>query len=115
MRGAQFRGPARRMERVGEKQKAICESGFSEFGFGGAEHGRLPSAVGVAAEKDAAWCVPAHGGDGRAEALLIAFGTAARRRSVRTRLAKGKIAAEHSESGGAEGIGERDEKESVAV
>lgn len=110
MRGAQFRGPARRMERVGEKQKAICE-----FGFGGAEHGRLPSAVGVAAEKDAAWCVPAHGGDGRAEPLLIAFGTAAWRRSVRTRLAKRKIAAEHGQSGGAEGIGERDEKESVAV
>ena len=49
------------------------------------------------------------------EALLIAFGAAAWRRTVRTQLAEGKIATEHGESGGAEGIGERDEKRRVAV
>ena len=103
MRGAHFRGPARRMEWIGEEQEAVGESEFSS-----AEHGCLPSAVGMAAEKDAACSMSAHGGDGRTEALLIAFRAAAGRRAVRMQLAEGKIAAEDGESGGAEGIGERD-------
>jgi hypothetical protein len=110
MRGTQLRGTSGRMERVGEQQEPIGESGF-----GGTEHRCLPSSVGMAAQKYTTGRVPPHGGDGRSEALLIAFRAAARRWPVRAQLAKGKIAAEDGEPRGAEGIRQRGEQRSVAV
>ena len=110
MRSPQLGAPLRWMERVGEEQERICN-----FRFSRAEHRRLPSSVGMAAQKKLACRLPPHGRDGRSKALLIAFRTATRRWTMRTQLAEGKIAAEDRHSHGAECIRQRDEKRGVTV
>ena len=69
----------------------------------------------MAAQKNAAWSLPTHGRNGRAEALLVVFRTAMRGWPVWTQLAEGKIAAEDSHIDGAERIGQCDEQRRVAV
>jgi hypothetical protein len=69
----------------------------------------------MAAQTKAAWSVPTHGRNGRAETPLVAFRTATRWWPVRTRLAEGKIAAEDRHSLSAECICQCDEKRRVAV
>jgi hypothetical protein len=70
----------------------------------------------MSAEEDAvAGELAAERFDGGAEALLVAFGAAARRRSVGTELAKRQIAAEDGEAGIAEGVGQRYEQRRFAV
>jgi hypothetical protein len=69
----------------------------------------------MAAQKKAAWSVPTHGRNGRAEAFLVAFRTTTQRWPVRTQLAEGKIAAEDRNTHGAECIRQCDEKRCVAV
>jgi hypothetical protein len=57
----------------------------------------------------------AHRGDGCAQTVLIPVGNAARRRPVRSRLAKRKIATQHGQTCRTKGIGERGQKECLAV
>ena len=110
MPGPQFGATLWRMERVGEQQQRI-----GNFRFSHTEHRGLPSSIRMAAQKKAVPSLPAHGRNGRAETLLVAFRTATRRWPVRTQLAEGKIAAEDSQPNGAERIGQCDEKRRVAV
>ena len=90
MGGSQFLRALRRMEWVGEQEKSLNEAGFV-----GGEHGRLPAAVGMAAEEDTAGNLAAHGLNCCSESGAVTFCTAALRRPVRTCLAEWKIAAEN--------------------
>ncbi len=100
MRGAQLRGRFRRMQRIGKQEQRA-----GERGIGRGEHRGLAPAVGMSAEEDAvAGKLALECFDGGAEALLVAFGAAARGRSVGTELAEREIAAEHGDAGFAEGV-----------
>ena len=104
--GAQLRGRFRRMQRIGKQEQRVCERGI-----GRGEHRGLASAVGMSAEEDAvAGKLALECFDRGAEALLVAFGAAARRRSMRTELAERQIAAKDGDAGFAEGVCQSDEE-----
>jgi len=69
----------------------------------------------MTSQKHAARNLPSHGSNCCSESLLVAFCTATLRRSVRSRLAEGEIAAEDGQPRGAEGTRQRHEKGRVAV
>jgi hypothetical protein len=99
-----------RVQRVGKQQKA-----FDETRFGGGEHRRLSSAIGMTAERDAAGHLASDRLDGGAKSLLVSFRASARWWAVKSRLAEGEIAAEDGEAGCAEGFRESDQQRSIAV
>lgn len=107
--GPQLIGTPRRMERIGKQQQ-----GLDKVGFRSGEHGRLAASVGVAAEEEASWAEAAESGDGIAQTGLI-LGGAVAGRPVGAELAEGKIAAKDGAAGGAEGVGEGNQKRSLAV
>ena len=57
----------------------------------------------------------AHRLDGGLQSLLVSFGASAGRRTLRARLAEGKIATEDGEARCGEGFGEGDQERSIAV
>ena len=74
----------------------------------------MASAIGMAAEKDAAASPFAHQSDRTAQALLVAFGVAARR-AVRTQLAKRQVAAEDCNTRFGERLRQRHEQRGIAI
>ena len=107
---SQLTGSLRRVERVGEQQELIDETGFRC-----GQHGSLPSSVRMAAHKNSARGLPLHGSNCCSKSLLVTFRAATLRRPVRPQLAKGQVAAEDGQPGGAESTCERREKGRVAV
>jgi len=108
--GSQFGWALRRVQWVGEQEKA-----FDEVGLGGGEDGCLASSVGMTAEIDAAGKMAAHRLDGGLQALLVSLGAASGRRPLWARLTEGEIAAEDGKAGVSEGRGESDKERRVAV
>jgi hypothetical protein len=69
----------------------------------------------MAAQKDAAGDAASHDLNCRLKSGLVSFGASAWRRAVRPRLTEREIAAEHGESGCAEGMRQGYEKRRFAV
>ena len=98
------------MQRVRKQQ----ESG-NKIGFGGAEHRRLSSAVGVSAEKDSTRDIFAQSRKCIAQARAIAFCVARKRRASSPLLAEGQIAAEDRVAMSGKSFADRDQKRSSAI
>ena len=69
----------------------------------------------MATKKDAARSTSSHGSKRCSEALLVSFCAATLWWSIGSQLPEGKIAAEHGQTRGAEGVGQRHKKGRVAV
>ncbi len=102
---AQLIRSARRVERVGEQKKPLHQARFACR-----EHRRLPPAVRMAAEINAACRHPAHAGDCASQSLLIAFGASSRRRPRGSRLPERQIASQHGDTRRAERIPQSHQK-----
>jgi len=113
MLGALLLGLARRMQRVGEQEEGGNWLGV--FCGLGAEHAGLASAIGVAAEEEAAGNYFFQGGERVLQAGAVAGGVAGAGRAEGSRLAIGEIAAQDGESGGGESFGEGDEQRGLRV
>jgi hypothetical protein len=87
-----FRLP-RRMQWVGHEQESL-----HKFGFLRAQHGRLPSSIGMPAKKNAPARNPAQRADRILQSLAIPRGIAGPWWPVRTSLPVRQIAAQHDES-----------------
>ena len=98
------------MQRV-RKQK---ESG-NKNGFGGAEHRRLPSTVGVAAEKDRARHIFTQNCNRVAKARTIAFRIAWKWRASAPLLAEGQITAQDDVAMSGKSFADGDQKRSMAI
>ena len=102
--------PLRRMQRIRQQQKR-----FGKAGFGRRQHRSLPSPIGMAAQKDAAFCLSPQRGNRRTQAGLVAFSASARRRPAGTQLTKRQIASQHHPSGFAKGVRQSHQQRRLAV
>src|SRR5580700_5252286 len=100
MAGAQLIRLSRRMQRIGEKQQAVYQLRILRN-----KDGRLPSSVGMAAQKYRAAFSLSHKRDRSPQTVAVPGGTAGRGRPVRALGAKWQIETQHGEAGCGECIG----------
>ena len=110
MLGAQPRGLAGRVQRIGEQQQCL-----RHLRLLGGEHRRLPPAVGLAAEKHIAGYQVPHLGDGVAQPGAVGRGAAWRRWPGWSLLPERQVAAQHGDAGGAESLGCRDQHRHATI
>ncbi len=99
-----------RVQRVGEKQKAINEAGLC-----GHNHRRLPASIRMTPKKDVPKAVRPHRPNGRSQPILISLRTASRRGTLRPGLAKRKVAAQHRQPGGTKCFRQRPQQQGLTV
>lgn len=108
--GAERLRLARAMERIGQEQKRLDETGMRR-----GQHARLTTAVRDPAETHPAGAEAAYGPHRMAQPLAISPGCRGRRRPRRTRLTERQIAAQHGEACRRERRREIDEKRRLGV
>ncbi len=110
MTGSQTAGFARRMQRIGEKQKSL-----DQFRFIGGEHARLAASIRLTAEENTPRHDAPHSLDRTLETGAILRRGARRRRSIRPLLPKRKIASQDGDSSRREGIGDGGQQRHFAI
>src|SRR5580698_1304599 len=110
MAGAQLIGLSRRMQWIGEKQQAVYQLRILRN-----KDGRLPSSVGMAAQKYRAAFSLFHKPNRSPQTLAIPDGAAGRGRPVRALGAKWQVETQHGEAGCGKSIGHLDEQNGLAV
>src|SRR5580692_8029967 len=110
MAGAQLIRLPRRMQWIGEKQQAVYQLRILRN-----KDGRLPSSVGMAAQKYRAACSLFHERNRSPQTVAVPGGAARRRRPVRALGAKWQVETQHGEAGCGKGIGHLDEQNRLAV